>query len=189
MPKLYILIALSAGVSSMVGTPSLAQDFTLLKNLPPPPESVALIYDPGSGNYALHTGEGVRLTAWEHKSTNNIFVPDGLAETNPPTKLAGLFDVLTEAKLFKLDGDGFSEVDFGPILPAGLNFDDINDDAEVGGSLMTLDPCTILNHCTDPNSPYLFVVPEPSSVALSCIGALLFLRLVPGRHSKSTRRM
>ena len=134
MPKPYIPIALTAVISLIVVTPSPAQRFTLLTSLPPPPLSVALIYDPGSGDYTLHAGEGLQFTTWEHKSAAGMFIPDGLTETEPPTKLAGLFDVLSETKLFKLDPAGFSQLEFGPILPRGLSFDEINDDTQVSGS-------------------------------------------------------
>ena len=66
-------------------------------------DAVTFIYDPASGNMMTDTG-GQEITTFQVKSAAGNFIADGVNDG----LLVGLFDVLNEGKLFKLDpaGDG-----------------------------------------------------------------------------------
>ena len=85
------------------------------------------------------------------------------------------FDLLKEAKWFKFDPAGFTDIDFGPIYPPNMDGDndgngkpDIWDDLMVQGSLLEGGG---LNRELE-SSPHLFIVPEPSSIALLIMSLL-----------------
>ncbi len=132
---------------------------------PRTPGAATLLYDFQTGNYTVNGG-GERISTWEHRDMPGLFDCPQL----PVVVLPGLFDVCSSNKLFKLDPEGFEEVDFGNILPPGLTFDDINGVGTIRGSFLPeggLDR----NVATSPHL-YIANIPEPSSMTLMGLGML-----------------
>jgi hypothetical protein len=130
--------------------------------------AVVLTYDPASGH--LHVdGNGVSITTFELKSAGSKFIPGGI----PAGTISPPFDVGTSAKIFKLSTGGFPSLDLGHSYPAGLAADAVLADLDVNGSLL---PSGGLTSAAG-GGPFLFVIPEPSSIALICCGLLGLLKL------------
>ncbi len=82
---------------------------------------------------------GDKFTTWEHK-VDGLFNCDNLTEGTLP----GLFDVCTSDKLFELDPEGISDIDFGNILAPGLNYRQINSaTGSISGSMLPLVLATV----------------------------------------------
>ncbi len=145
------------------------------------PGAATLVYDPGTGNYAV-TGGGYIVTVWDHRDMNGLFNCSKIVEGT----LSGLFDGCDGDSLFKLDADGFADGDntgiwpfggfeFGHIiLPPDLTFDEINSIGMIAGSYGRPNDCGFGSGNCD--LTYLFIVPEPSAAALLLIGALVLMR-------------
>jgi hypothetical protein len=131
-------------------------------------DAVVVVYDPGTGNLSV-ADNGVSITTLELKSAGNLFIPGNIAAgvISPP------FDVVSPSKLFKLSTGGFSSVDFGNIVPTGISPEALLADMDVNGSIL---PSGGLNAAAG-GGPYVYVVPEPSSIALIFCGLLGLLGL------------
>jgi hypothetical protein len=162
--KLFGFAVLAVVVMTTVAS---AGTFTLSDN-PATSNSATVTYDPASGNLS-YAGNGTLISTMELKSASGMFIPGGVnADVIGP-----LFDLITPQKFFKLTANGIDSVDVGRVLPAGLSADALLADIAVDGSIK---PSGKLDAATG-GGPYLFVVPEPSSVALVCCGLLGLLGL------------
>ena len=105
---------------SISGLISEGDSFTPLTGCPARPTNQPhrrnnhLDYDNATGELALHITDDTQLTSVLIESR------DGLFSGAVPETLTGSFDILDSNRLFKMDVDGFSDVDFGAILPANL---------------------------------------------------------------------
>ncbi|MEZ6118853.1 MAG: hypothetical protein R3C28_20110 [Pirellulaceae bacterium] len=89
-----------------------------------------LNYNPTDGNLLIDVDDDYRLTTVELVSNAEIFTG-----TKPP-QITGIFDVYTPDKLFKLDVQGFGDLDFGPAVTPGLTLADVAADLCARGSLL-----------------------------------------------------
>jgi hypothetical protein len=80
---------------------------------------------------------------------------------------------MNAGKFFKLVTEGVGAVDVGAILPPGLSADALAAELQVDGSIKPAGKLT----AAPGGGPFLYVVPEPSSVALVCCGLLGLLGL------------
>lgn len=97
-------------------------------SLEAPPNSVGVFYSPHDGSLALNTGDQF-LTTIELKSASGLFQPEFAHDF-----FNGLFDVVTNEKMFKLDPGGFSgNIDLGRYSPGHSDTSFIAD-IEVDGS-------------------------------------------------------
>ena len=156
------LAALSVGLTA---TAVQAGSFTR-SNSPDVDNAIVVSYDPADGNLSFK-GNGQIVTTLELKSTGGLFIPGGVNDNVIP----GPFDILNPAKFFRLDTNGLTELNMGKIVPAGLSADAIIADMQVSGSKKPAGGLEV------EGGPYLYVVPEPSSLALVCCGLLGLLRL------------
>lgn len=128
-------------------------------------KAVVLTYDPKDGSLVA-SGGGLNMSALEIKSKGNLFNPAGAAPV-----FSGLFDVKTKAKLFKLEPSGFGQLAMGNVLPPKLATADLIKDLDINGALVPSGGLA----SGEGGGPYLYTVPEPSSlvlVGLSCLGLL-----------------
>ena len=125
--------------------------------------AVTVVYDPADGALKVNGG-GINVTTLEIKSKGSKFIPAGATAGvfAPP------FDVASAAKLFKLSTGGFGSLDVGKVLPAGLSSQDLLGDLDVNGSILPSGALTAARG----GGPFLYVVPEPSSLALIGLGLL-----------------
>ena len=155
-----VLAALSvcfAGASAFAVTPGSATNGVVSN-------AVTLTYDPADGSLSANGG-GLNISALEIKSKGSKFVSANA------TNLSGLFDVKTSAKLFKLEPAGFGSLSLGKVLPVGMSSAAVIADLDINGALL---PSGNLSSGGG-GGPYLYTVPEPSSlvlVGLSCLGLL-----------------
>jgi hypothetical protein len=155
-----VLAALSvcfAGASAFAVTPGSATSGVVSN-------AVVLTYDPADGSLSANGG-GLNISALEIKSKGSNFISANA------TNLGGLFDVKTSAKLFKLEPSGFGSLSLGKVLPVGLNSAKVIADLDINGAIL---PSGNLSSGGG-GGPYLYTVPEPSSlvlVGLSCLGLL-----------------
>jgi hypothetical protein len=125
--------------------------------------AVVLQYEPTDG-HLLIDGNGRSMTTFELKSAGSLLKPEAV----PAGTLAPPFDVGTSAKIFKLSTGGFPSLDLGRALPSGLSLDALVADLDVNGSLLPAGPLT----SAEGGGPYIYYVPEPSSLLLVCCGLL-----------------
>lgn len=116
-----------------------------------------LAYYPETGNLVMENDGTAPATTFELVASEALF-----NTANRPSQLTGLFDVFTGVKLFKLDPAGYSDLDWGPVLPTGLSADDLGaklklSGSHLGGGALAGD---------------LRVVPEPSSMVMIALGLL-----------------
>ncbi len=132
--------------------------------------AVVVTYDPTDGNVS-YDGNGKEITTFELKSASSMLIPAGVNEGI----VTGPFDVLNAGKFFTLTTapNQVAAVNIGKVMPAGLTADQIIADASIGGSLY---PSGGLDKA-EGGGPYLYVVPEPTSLALVCCGLLGLLGL------------
>ncbi len=126
------------------------------------------------GGLAVNGG-GTEMTTLQIKSERGLFKPNSLNEGVLP----GLFDIIREDKLFKLDPGGFAEVDFGRILPNCNTVDVLIEDLSVSGSFVGGGDLTSRGG----GGPYVYALPEPSSAALFGVGIVGLLGLRRQRRS------
>ena len=156
-----VLAALSvcfAGVSAFAATPGSSSNGVVSN-------AVVLTYDPADGSLSANGG-GLSISALEVKSKGSKFIA-----ANASSAYSGLFDVKTSAKLFKLEPSGFGSLVMGKVLPAGLSSAQVIADLDINGALL---PSGSLSSGGG-GGPFLYTVPEPSSlvlVGLSCLGLL-----------------
>jgi hypothetical protein len=133
--------------------------------------ALTLTYDPSNGDLS-YAGHDMLITVLELKSAGNLFDPSKL----DPGVARGPFDVFTSSTFFQLIAAGTEGQYFGPVLPTGLTGEVLVADIAIDGSVKP-DPCGHLL-CEVIPGPYLYVVPEPSSLALVCCGlfGLLIVR-------------
>jgi hypothetical protein len=130
---------------------------------------VVVTYDPGSGNLS-YDGNGIMISSLELKSAGGWF---DATKVNSDV-ISGPFDLINSGKFFKLvTPPGIASVDVGPVLPAGLTAEALLAEIEVDGSLV---PIGKLPDAAG-GGPYLYVVPEPSSLVLVFCGLLGLLGL------------
>ncbi len=148
---------------------------------PNTPNATTITYDPSNGFFQA-SGSGVTQTSIDLRSKSGIFniaAPggDGSSGIRPKGEgpFVGLFDVSSPSKVFVLaTPPGYCCLNYasadGLNIPAGTA--DIAaflmEDLTVDGSL---NPSGALTAAPG-GGPYLFVVPEPSSIALACCGLL-----------------
>jgi hypothetical protein len=144
---------------------------------PATPNAATVTYDPANGNLS-YAGNGTSITTIELISASNMFIPANLDPGVP----RGPFDIFTAGKFFQLITAGTDSVNFGPVLPAGLSCQAIVDDIAADGSIK---PSGKLDAAPG-GGPYVYCVPEPSSIALVCYGLLGILVL--GRKSQPHQR-
>ena len=90
-----------------------------------------LDYDPAFGSLAVDTvSTSNAITTFELKSPDQFLIG-----VDPPT-LDGLFDVYVPNRIFKLEPGGFFDIDFGPILSAGLAPQELAANLCVDGSVI-----------------------------------------------------
>ena len=134
------------------------------------PDAVSLIYDPATGNLSMDSGS-VSVTTLEVKSAGSMF---DAAKANETGQFVPPFDVASAAKLFRLTTNGVNSLNFGDgVLPTGLSADALLADLSVNGSIK---PSGGLGNAPG-GGPYLYVVPEPSSILLAACGLLGVLGL------------
>ena len=122
------------------------------------PNRTMMVYDPANGNTVLHINHHL-ASLYEIKSTESNFIP----ENANPLAFNGLFDIVSEEKLFKLDPSGLrGSWDLGEVLPTGLN----------GAFLM--EDLSIEITC-ESNRPLLHIVPEPNGHKAISILVIVFL--------------
>ena len=173
MRRSSTLMILSVVVSTILVSDAYAQldlsrPFTMVEE-PATPKAATAVYDPATGNLSVNSD--IPITTWEVKSAGAKFIPGNVREG----AMSSDFDLIKEAKWFKFDPAGFTNIDFGPIYPPNMDSDgdgngtaDIWDDLLVQGSL--LDGGALNREVA--SSPHLFIVPEPSGLALLAIGLL-----------------
>ena len=173
MRRLHTLMSLSVVVSAVLVSDAFAQmdlsrPFTMAEK-PITPQAATAVYDPATGNLSVNSD--IPITTWEVQSAGSKFIPENVREG----AMTNDFDLIKEAKWFKLDPAGFTNIDFGPIYPPNMDADsdgngsaDIWDDLLVQGSLLE---GGALNREVA-SSPHLYIVPEPSGLALLAIGLL-----------------
>jgi hypothetical protein len=135
---------------------------------PATPNAYTLTYDPSNGNLS-YAGNGTSITTSELISAGNLFKPEAL----DAGVVRGPFDVFTANKFFQLITAGTDGQNYGQVVPAGLSADAIIADMSIDGSIK---PSGKLPAAAG-GGPYLYVVPEPSSLALVCCGLLGLLGL------------
>jgi hypothetical protein len=123
---------------------------------------LTVVYDPASGRVTATAPEGSSMTAFELRSQSAVF--DGSCDD-----LGGPFDVCNSGKVFKLDTEGFGDVDFGQILPAGMSGtalleDLMADGASKGGGFATGQGVYLV---------HADFIPEPLTGSLFAGGVLL----------------
>ena len=133
-------------------TPPQDAEFTRA-SVPTTSGSVTMIYDPNTGDVTLNAGAGVSIKALQLTSAGSLLLPG--SATKQATE--GPFDRVTKSKALKLDRDGsFTELEYGPILPKGLDFETIRLDMKIRGSLFVRgSPMSVRD-----TTPLLFVVPH-----------------------------
>ena len=100
-----------------------AVDIVVLPSVP----VVGLLYDAATGNFSVDSGE-LTLSSIEIVSSSGVFT-----ETSA-TGLGGPEDIDTDEQIFKKDDNGFTQVDFGPVMPTGLTEAFLLNDLMVGGT-------------------------------------------------------
>ncbi len=133
--------------------------------------TVTLLYNPGTGGLDVTVGAGADpagLSTYQLESAAGKFVPANFS-FNPPAFPA----VATAKKGFYLDAAGFAAPGapwvFGNagVLPTGLSREALLQDLKVDGSFKAGGKLNKFG-----KEAALFVVPEPSSVALLALGLL-----------------
>ncbi|MCA9200727.1 MAG: hypothetical protein KDA87_24480, partial [Planctomycetales bacterium] len=89
-----------------------------------------LEYDPASGQFQLDVDDSRQLTTLEIESGQSLFAGAR------PAFLDGLFDVFQADRIFKLNPDGFGDLDFGAVLPTELTYAQVAEDLCVRGSML-----------------------------------------------------
>ena len=160
-------VALTALSVCLVASVANAVPFTPT-NSPNVDGAVVVVYDPGTGNLSV-ADNGVGITTLELKSAGKLFIPGNINAgiIAPP------FDVITTEKLFKLSTGGFNSIDFGPVVPAGISAEALLADMDANGSILPRGGLTD----APGGGPYVYVVPEPSTIALIFCGLLGLLGL------------
>ena len=92
-------------------------------------DGVLVNYESDTGNLSFHTHSSTSLTTFELKSKSNWFqgVKPGIIAEN-------VFNVFRPDKIFVLDTQGVSHVDFGRVLPSGLSKSELEADLSFDGS-------------------------------------------------------
>ena len=151
------LVSSSVLAAPVAFKPSDAQDV---------PGALVMSYDPGDGHLWV-SGNGLNISTLEIKSTGSKFIPGGI----PAGTISPPFDVATAAKIFKLSTGGFPSLDLGLAYPAGTAKDAILADLAVDGSKLPSGNLQVAG------GPFLYYVPEPSSLALIFCGLLGMLKI------------
>lgn len=125
-----------------------------------------LEYNPTNGDFRAYLlPEATRMM-----TTLEIVSQDGVFSGPTCFLQPGLFDIYTPGKLFKLDPAGFTEISCEAAVQPGLTLDHLVNDLTVSGSL------TGGGSLTDA----VFLVPEPTSFVLLCLGLFCFQRRFRG---------
>lgn len=151
---LTILSATCAGLRAAIPTGGVVGDDTM-----------SLIYNSADGNLKLDAA-GKQLTALEIISQSAYF------DYELPCPPLAFCDTTT--KFFVVAPGGFGDMDFGPILPAGLEAETLAKQFVVNGALAAGGGVGKVD---------LVYVPEPSSFVLLVLGALSGI----GRSQRSRR--
>lgn len=132
---------------------------------------LTLTYDPADGNLSM-ASDPRPVTSFELVSAGSKFIPGNVNGGI----FTGLFDVASASKMFKLDPAGYSNLDFGKVLPASLSEADLAADLTLNGSFVP--DGSGLNGFDAPTGGGVVwnVVPEPSSIGLVLFGLVGMLR-------------
>ncbi len=169
LPRILLPFFSAIFVSTLCGSALAQTQSQLIPSQDPFNQDATTLILGCDGDLSVNGG-GIELTTMELLSSGEHFRPDGLRD---PDILPGPFDVLTSDKLFKLDVDGFDNVNFGPVLPGGCNVEEMVADLIISGSY--IGGGDLLSR--GGGGPYLYTVPEPTGVALLGLGAIgLLLR-------------
>lgn len=141
-----VLVALMASVS-----------YGAIELGPASDNGVNLIYTPDTGDLVMESRAGA-VTTFELKSEAGLFT------TAAQGDLAGLFDVNSAVKKFKLEPAGFETLNLAGSVQTGLSFDALAADLTLDGSFAAGGALSTV--------PNILVVPEPSSLALIAFGLL-----------------
>ena len=167
MRKLQVLFGLA--IIGLLSTSAFAAPVQFTRSLVQEvPNAVVLTYDPADGHLSVG-GNGLNISTLEMTSAGAKFIPGGI----PAGTISPPFDVATAAKIFKLSTGGFPSLDLGLAYPGAMSGDDLIADLKVDGSKLPSGNLAQGGGC----GPYLYVVPEPSSLALIFCGLLGMLKI------------
>ena len=128
----------------------------------------SVVYDPGSGELSVDPAAGNELTSINITSAGSKFVGD------KPAALDGAFDNFAADNVFKATfGGSFGNISFGNVLAAGIPEAELAADLTVVGSLAG---------GGDLGDVDLVYLPEPSSMLLGLLGAMIFASRIRGRR-------
>ena len=119
-------------------------------------EQTSIIYDPNTGELGVNAPASTELTSINIDSASGIFTGE------PAQNLGGSFDNDADNNIFKATfGSAFGSLSFGTVAQAGLSEDFVRNDLTAVGSLAG---------GGDLGDVDLIYVPEPSAIALMCLG-------------------
>ena len=169
MHKVRILLGLAL-VTLVCAAPAFAVSgpFTLTDN-PDVADAVVTIYDPATGDLSSQSN-GLTMTSYQITSGSDAFNVDNI---DPSFGVNDPFKVIAPGKLFTLQTGGVTEVPMGNVLAPGLTADALLADLETDGSLSP----SGTHADAAGGGPFLYIVPEPSSILLTLCGLLGMLSL------------
>jgi hypothetical protein len=135
----------------------------------------SLGYNPGTGELSVDAPAGTQLTSINIDSAGRIFTGD------PAQNLGGSFDNDADNNIFKATfGSSFGSLSFGNVAQKGLSQAFLLNDLTVVGSLAGGGALGDVD---------LYIVPEPSAVALAAVGLIVLVAFTCRRCNAIARRL